>query len=93
MNTGNTNRGIPRNQEDNDMLYRRVLYTYTDSERSLRSEEGLGGCALALTLESLRDRVALDIPSFEIDASVFYNFLALSLPFSRSTFITSINIS
>jgi hypothetical protein len=74
------------------MLYRRVLYTSTDSERLLGSKEGLGGCALALVLASLRDRIALNISSFEIDAFGFYNFLALSLPSSCSMFITSINM-
>lgn len=66
-NDENTNRGISWSQEDNDMLYRCVLYTHTDSENLFRSKEGLGGFPLVSMLVSLHDKIVLNISPLEIN--------------------------
>lgn len=72
-NTENTNRGITWSQEDNDMLYRCVLYTHTDSKNLLGSKEGLGGSTSSVLLASLV--TASNISCSEIRTFWFYDFL------------------
>lgn len=91
-NTENTNCGITWNQEDNDMLYRCVLYTHIYSGNLFKSKEGVRSFNLPLMLINMTNTIILTISSFETNTFVLYLALSLSL-FFRSIFITLTNIN